>query len=130
MVTSKLLTLEGDQPTIAEANYIGSGKIFSSRLFQPAGKLLLSRRYEVARYHLAIQRAVHVLNVNATFNKTFRSFENQSVPLVFGNRQIQCTLDGLGLRLGAAREARRSVKGATETLRAKQPAEQARFGRA
>src|SRR5258708_878975 len=36
-------------------------------------------------------------DVNATLDETLSGFENQSVALVFGNRQIQRTLDGLGL---------------------------------
>jgi hypothetical protein len=31
---------------------------------------------------------------------TLRSFKNELVALVSGNHKIQCTLDGLGLRLG------------------------------
>jgi serine/threonine protein kinase len=43
------------------------------------------------------QRAEYVLDVNATLDETLSGFENKSVALVFGNRQIHRTLDGLGL---------------------------------
>ena len=54
-------------------------------------------RVEQGRLHLTTQRAVYVLDVNSALDETFSGFENQSVALVFGNRQIQRPLDGLSL---------------------------------
>jgi len=59
----------------------------------------INRRVEQGRLHLITQRAVRVLDINATLDETLSGFENQLVPLVFGNRQIQRTLDGLSLGL-------------------------------
>src|ERR1700722_17975468 len=54
-------------------------------------------RVEQGRLHLTTQRAVNVLDVNSALDETLSGFENQSVALVFGNRQIQRPLDGLSL---------------------------------
>src|SRR6266700_352083 len=54
-------------------------------------------RVEKGGLHLTTQRAVYVLDVNATLDETLTGFKNQSVALVFSNRQIQRTLDGLSL---------------------------------
>ena len=43
----------------------------------------------LAAMHLTTQRAVYVLDVNATLDKALGGFESQSIALVFGNRQIQ-----------------------------------------
>jgi hypothetical protein len=53
--------------------------------------------------HLANQRAVDVLDLNATLDKTFRGLRNQTVLLVFRNREVQSALDGFGFRLGMQR---------------------------
>src|SRR5208282_5254968 len=57
----------------------------------------VNRRVKQGGLHLTTQRAVHILDVNATPDETLSGFENQSVALVFGNHQIQRTLDGLSL---------------------------------
>jgi hypothetical protein len=54
-------------------------------------------RVEQGGLHLTTQRTVYVLDVNATLDKALSGFESQSIALVFGNRQIQCTIDGLRL---------------------------------
>jgi hypothetical protein len=68
-----------------------------SRIVAPPQCGNVNGRVEKGRLHLTTQRAVYVLDVNATLDETLSGFENQSVALVFGNRQIQCTLDGLSL---------------------------------
>jgi hypothetical protein len=52
-------------------------------------------RVEKGGLHLTTQRAVYILDVNATLDETLTGFKNQSVALVFGNRQIQRALDSL-----------------------------------
>jgi hypothetical protein len=52
-------------------------------------------RVEKGGLHLTTQRAVYVLDVDATLDETLIGLKDQSVALVFCNRQIQRTLNSL-----------------------------------
>jgi hypothetical protein len=51
--------------------------------------------------YLLSQLAVNVLNLDSTAYKTFVGFERQSVPFMFGNYEIESTVNRLSLSASA-----------------------------
>ena len=56
----------------------------------------VNRSVEECGLHLTNQRAVDVLNLDATLDETLRGLKDQAVLLMLRDREVQSTLDGLG----------------------------------
>src|SRR5664279_706741 len=66
------------------------------RIVSPTQRTYIYGCVEERGLHLTNQRAIDILNLNTTLDKTLCGLKGQSVLLMLRNREVQSTVDGLG----------------------------------